>query len=88
MKFEVEGVVIDINVREKGAKRCSKEKTMHFMNRLAILYSESAELDRVKFAEHPERTYYGGEHGTIRQSVTASQQIHDQLDTLGFYNNL
>lgn len=87
MKFEVENVVIDIKVRDKYDKRSSRYETLHFMNRLAILYSEVAELDRRKLEEHPERTFYDGECGTIAQAENASRAIHDQLDALGFYKH-
>ena len=87
MKFEVENNVIEISVRGKHDKRCSKEKTMHFMNFLSILFDDAAELAEREFAEHPDQTFYVGKNGVIQQMKDASTQIYKQLDALGAYNH-
>lgn len=85
MKITLDGQIIDIKVTEQGETRSSKKATMYFLNSLAILYSESAELDTIMHERYPDRNYYAGEHGTIAQSRRSSSEIHDQLNAMGLY---
>lgn len=93
MRFTVDGYVIEIKAKDANDKRFSKEATMYFMNHLAIWMTESARY--TAFEHRNDNGFYDGDTEAIEigkrcgeRLKDASLGIHDQLDALGFYNDI
>ena len=87
MKITLNGQIIDIKVTGRGDSRASKQQTMYFLNDLASLYADRARLCEILHEKHPDRTFYTGEHGVIRQANDKFLEIYDQLDAMGLYRD-
>ena len=87
MKFTVENYEIEIKAKKKGNSRYNAKDTMHFMNEIAILFSRYSDYCKLKNEIEP-KEFYTGKYGVIRQYQDFSSEIHNQLENLGFYDDL
>lgn len=93
MKFTVANYEIEIKAKTAGDKRYSKEETMYFMNQLSIWMSESGYY--TAFEHRNDDGFYDGDTEAVEigklcgeRLKDASFDIHDQLDALGFYDDI
>ena len=87
MKFTVKNYEIEIKAKQERNSRYNAKDTMHFMNEIAIWLSRYSDYCKLKNEIEPQE-FYTGEYGVIRQYQDFSSEIHDQLENLGFYDDL
>ena len=93
MRFTVDGYEIEIKAKDIGDKRFSKEDTLYFMNQLSIWMAESAHY--TAFEHRNDNGFYDSDTEAVEigkrcgeRLKEASYDIHDQLDALGFYDDI
>lgn len=93
MKFTIDGYEIEIKAKREGAKRASKDDTMCFMNSLAIWMRESGKF--TAFEHRNDSGFYDGNDDAIECGKrygaylkAAANDLHDQLDAYGCYDNI
>lgn len=93
MRFTVDGYEIEIKAKDIGDKRFSKKETMYFMNQLAIWMTDSAHY--TAFEHRNDDGFYDGDTEAIENGKRCGEllkeesfDIHDQLDALGFYDDI
>lgn len=88
MTFYYEGFEIEVSAKKTYRARKNKKDTLSFLNCFAVLLIDRERLYEKDFEEHPERTYYGGEHGVIKQNRDAIKHINEILDSNGAFKDL
>lgn len=93
MRFTVDGYEIEIKAKDKGDKRFSEKDTLYFMNQLSIWIRESGYY--TAFEHRNDDGFYDGDTEAIEigklcgeRLKDASYDIHNQLDALGFYDDI
>ena len=77
MKLTIGDYEVEIKAKWRGAERMSKENTMYFLNMIA---SEMYAASRQRESE--------GYMALAEESTKMANEIHNLLDSKGFYDNI